>query len=66
MTGSTAGIRNTDMIEKIHEAASSHHSDHTLSVLSRIGRVTRELQRNYNRRLVLEEFLIKAVDVGPW
>jgi DNA polymerase-3 subunit delta' len=65
MTGPEGEIRNTDMGEKIHEAASTHPFNHTLSVLSWIGRVKGELQRNYNRRLILENFLIKLVDRNP-
>ena len=65
MTGPEGEIRNTDMGEKIHEAASTHPFNHTLSVLSLIGRVKGELQRNYNRRLILENFLIKLVDRNP-
>lgn len=62
VTGPAGEIRNTDMVEKIHEVASLYSLDHTLSVLSRIARVIGKLQRNYNRRLVLEDFLIKVVD----
>jgi len=65
MTGPEGEIRNTDMGEKIREAASTLPFKHTLSVLSWIGRVKGELQRNYNRRLILENFLIKLVDRNP-
>ncbi len=62
-TGGAAGaMKNVDMIERVREVAPSFPLDHTLSVLSRIERVSGNLQRNYNRRMVLEDFLIQVVD----
>ncbi len=65
MTGSEYEIRNIDMVESIREAASVHPLDHILSVLSLVGRVKRELQRNYNRRMILEDFLMNVATRNP-
>ena len=56
--GAAAEVKNKDLMERVREGAPLFSMDHTLSVLSRIERVTGNLQRNYNRRLVLEDFFI--------
>ena len=57
-------IRNIDMAERIQEQAALYRIDHTLSALARAAQVAREIQRNYNRRLALENFLMKTVFSG--
>jgi len=64
-TGSADEMKNSDLVEKIREAASRRPLNHTLTVLSQMGWVTGKLQRNYNRRLVLEDFFIKVVTGDP-
>ncbi|MDP6559190.1 MAG: DNA polymerase III subunit delta' [Candidatus Binatia bacterium] len=60
-TGSMGQIDNSDRVETIRAVAAQVEVENTLSVLCRIGQAQRELQRTYNRRLVLENFLIKIV-----
>jgi len=66
-TGSAGEMKNSDLVHKIRDAASKHSLNHTLSVLSQMGGVAGKLQRNYNRRLVLEDFFIRVVggDAAP-
>jgi DNA polymerase-3 subunit delta' len=60
-TGSAGEMKNSDLVDKIRDAASKQSLNHTLSVLSQMGGVAGKLQRNYNRRLVLEDFFIRVV-----
>ena len=64
-TGSAGEMKNSDLVHKIRDAASKHSLNHTLSVLSQMGGVAGKLQRNYNRRLVLEDFFIRVVAGDP-
>lgn len=64
-TGSAGEIKNSDLVHKIRDAAAKHSLNHTLSVLSQMGGVAGKLQRNYNRRLVLEDFFIRVVAGDP-
>lgn len=59
--GAAATVENKDRIDRVREVAPLFSMDHTLSVLSRIERVTGNLHRNYNRRLVLEDFFISLL-----
>ena len=62
--GGTEQIRNIDMEETLREKSRLWGIDHTLSVLARTSEGVREIQRNYNRRLVLENLLIKISSFG--
>jgi DNA polymerase-3 subunit delta' len=64
-TGSAGEMRNSDLVHKIRDAASKQSLNHTLSVLSQMSDVAGKLQRNYNRRLVLEDFFIRVVAGDP-
>ena len=64
-TGSAGEMKNSDLVDKIRDAASKQSLNHTLSVLSQMGGVAGKLQRNYNRRLVLEDFFIRVVAGDP-
>ncbi|MGH7829874.1 MAG: DNA polymerase III subunit delta' [Candidatus Binatia bacterium] len=59
--GWTEQIRNVDMEKTLRERSRSYRVEHTLSVLARAGAGAREIQRNFNRRLVLENILMKIV-----
>ncbi len=63
--GSEIEMKNSDLVHKIRDAASNHSLHQTLYVLSKVGSVAQKLQRNYNRRLVLEDFLIRVVGGDP-
>jgi DNA polymerase-3 subunit delta' len=60
ISGSPEEMTNPDMLEEIRETAASNTVDHTLSILSRVESVAGMIKRNYNRRLVLENFLMKV------
>ena len=62
--GGTEQIRNIDMEETLREKSRLWGIDHTLSVLARTSEGAREIQRNYNRRLVMENLLIKVSSFG--
>jgi len=64
-TGSAGEMKNSDLVHKIRDAASKQSLNHTLSVLSQMSDVAGKLQRNYNRRLVLEDFFIRVVAGDP-
>ena len=64
-TGSAGEMKNSDLIHKIRDAASKQSLNHTLSVLSQMGGVAGKLQRNYNRRMILEDFFIRVVAGDP-
>jgi DNA polymerase-3 subunit delta' len=59
--GRAENIRNIDLRERIRDWAALYRTDHVLSALSRIARVTKEVHRNYNRRLALEDLLFRVV-----
>jgi len=54
-------IKNKDMVQALGEMAPTLSLDQTLSVLERLERVAGNLQKNYNGRLVMEEFIL-----GRW
>lgn len=56
--GGMERVRNSDMIEEIRRRASLSGPEETVSILARISRVTREIQRNTNSRMALENLLI--------
>ena len=64
-SGSASEMKNSDLIQKIRDAALNLSLEQTLYILSKIGEVAGKLQRNYNRRLVLEDFLIRVVGGDP-
>jgi DNA polymerase-3 subunit delta' len=61
--GGAARVRNADMVEEIRRRAAGSSPEETISVLAGIGRVAREIQRNYNSRMALENLLIQASNV---
>jgi DNA polymerase-3 subunit delta' len=63
--GTEAMINNRDMVDRVREVAPTLSLNHTLGVLSRLEGVARNLQRNYNRRLILEDFFINLVTHSP-
>lgn len=63
--GSTGQIRNLDMAARIKEQAALSSVEHSLGGLARAGRVARMIQRNYNRRMALEDFLIRSAISEP-
>jgi DNA polymerase-3 subunit delta' len=65
IAGSTGQIRNLDMAERIKEQAALSSIEHSLNSLARAERVARGIQRNYNRRMALEDFLIKTATSEP-
>jgi hypothetical protein len=58
VTGGVDRVRNTDMIDEVQRRAAVSNAEETVSILSDIGRVTREIQRNANSRMALENLLI--------
>ena len=58
--GRAERVRNADRIEEIRRRAALSGPEETVSILARIGRVTREIQRNFNSRMALENLLIQA------
>ena len=54
-------IRNFDLMESPRKHAGSGRAEQTLAVLSELRRVVDALQKNYNRRMVLENFFISLV-----
>lgn len=60
VTGAVERVRNLDMRDAIRRRAELSSPEETISILAGIWRVTREIQRNYNPRMALENLLIQA------
>ncbi len=60
ITGSSQGICNLDMMKNIEQQAAVLNSDRLLSLLSQAVTAAAKIQRNVNRRMALENFLLKV------
>lgn len=60
-TGNSQGICNLDMVTNIEQQAAVLSSDRILSLLSQAGRTVAKIQRNVNRRMAVENFLMEVV-----
>lgn len=58
--GQAGRVQNADRVEEIRWRAALSDPEETVSILFRIGRVAREIQRNANSRMALENLLIQA------
>ncbi|MFQ5903823.1 MAG: DNA polymerase III subunit delta' [Candidatus Binatia bacterium] len=61
VTGSSQGICNLDMMNKIEQQAAIYSLERILFLLSQVVRTTASIQRNVNRRMALENFFSYAV-----
>jgi DNA polymerase III subunit delta' len=55
-------IVNLDMLPQIEEQSSRIEEDHLFSLLSKTSEASQRIQRNVNRRMVLEDLLLRAVE----
>ena len=55
-------IVNLDMLPQIEEQSSRIDQDRLFSLLSKTGEASQKIQRNVNRRMVLEDLLLRAVE----
>jgi DNA polymerase III subunit delta' len=55
-------IINLDMLPQIEEQSSRIEDDHLFSLLSKASEASQRIQRNVNRRMVLEDLLLRAVE----
>jgi DNA polymerase-3 subunit delta' len=55
-------IVNLDMLPQIEEQSSRIEDDHLFSLLSKASEASQRIQRNVNRRMVLEDLLLVAVE----
>jgi DNA polymerase-3 subunit delta' len=55
-------IVNLDMLPQIEEQSSRIEDDHLFSLLSKASEASQRIQRNVNRRMVLEDLLLRAVE----
>ncbi len=55
-------IVNLDMLPQIEEQSSRIDEDHLFSLLSKAGEASQRIQRNVNRRMVVEDLLLRAVE----
>lgn len=58
----TDHIVNIDMLPQIAEQAAGISEDDLFSLLSKTGEASQLIQRNVNRRMVLEDLLLRAVE----
>lgn len=61
VTDTNGLIRNVDLMESLRKQAGSGRAEQTLVVLSELRRVVDALQKNYNRRMVLENFFVRLL-----
>jgi DNA polymerase III subunit delta' len=61
VTDTNSLIRNVDLVESLRKQAFSGRAEQTLAVLSELSRVVDALQKNYNRRMVLENFFVRLL-----
>jgi hypothetical protein len=61
VTGSNRGICNLDMVKNIEQQAELHSLERIIFLLSQTVRTKARIQRNVNRRMALENFLMKTV-----
>ena len=55
-------ILNMDMLPQIEEHSARIEADDLFSLLSKIGEASQLIQRNLNRRMVIEDLLLRAVE----
>ncbi|MBI4489700.1 MAG: DNA polymerase III subunit delta' [Deltaproteobacteria bacterium] len=61
VTGSSGGICNLDMLQQIHQQSELYSLERIIFLLSQTVSTTARIQRNVNRRMALENFLMKTV-----
>jgi hypothetical protein len=61
VTESDEELVNLDMLEQIREQSAATNPNRALSALSGIAGAAADVQRNLNRRMVLEKFLFDVV-----
>ncbi len=57
VTGSAATVCNRDLLEPLQQAAATRRVQESTAALAEIDNVTRSINRNFNRRMVLEGFI---------
>ncbi|HWP23059.1 MAG TPA: DNA polymerase III subunit delta' [Candidatus Binatia bacterium] len=62
LTGDAEPLVNPDLIEQSEKPSWEDDPDRLLSLISEIGRAGARIQRNLNRRMVLERLLFRAVE----
>ena len=55
-------VVNVDMLPQIEEQSAAMEEDDLFSLLSKTGEASQLIQRNLNRRMVLEDLLLRAVE----
>jgi DNA polymerase III gamma/tau subunit len=55
-------VVNIDMLPQIEEQSAGIEEDDLFSMLSKAGEASQLIQRNLNRRMVLEDLLLRAVE----
>jgi DNA polymerase III subunit delta' len=55
-------VVNVDMLPQIEEQSAAMEEDDLFSLLSKAGEASQLIQRNLNRRMVLEDLLLRAVE----
>jgi DNA polymerase-3 subunit delta' len=60
VTRETRLIVNQDMLETLQEQASGAATEHAIGVMGRIAEAQRAIQRNLNRRMVLEQLFLEV------
>jgi DNA polymerase-3 subunit delta' len=65
VTAEMKNVRNVDLCQQIQEQASRGKIDDTLSVLFHLSKTAGSLQKNYNRRMIFEDLLIKVTRNKP-
>jgi DNA polymerase-3 subunit delta' len=64
VAGGVQAFSNIDMIRNIKEQADTHSLERILFLLSEASRTTARIRRNVNRRMALENFLMKVSSYG--
>ncbi|MBI1994132.1 MAG: DNA polymerase III subunit delta' [Deltaproteobacteria bacterium] len=64
VTGSSRGLSNPDLEQSIRRQADRNSRERVLFLLSRIGATAASIRRNVNRRMALEDFLMRAAGLG--
>lgn len=64
VTGSSRGISNPDLEQSVRRQADRNNRERILFLLSQVGATASGIRRNVNRRMALEDFLMKAAGSG--
>ena len=61
VTDNAGALVNLDLLEQIRQQSVSNGAETALNAISRVADATAGIQRNLNRRMVLEKFLFGVV-----